>query len=116
MHLPFAVQFVAPLFRTCLSVTRWFPAVIVRLHDAVVVERDCLATYGRDDAQISFAWGGGSPALHTIGKDGFSVRWTRNLELAAGRSGFSRTLEDGGHLWVNGHLLTDAWKDQASRT
>jgi hypothetical protein len=26
------------------------------------------------------------------------------------------TVDDGGRLWVNGHLLIDAWKDQAPRT
>jgi hypothetical protein len=70
----------------------------------------------RDDAQINFRWGSGSPAPGTIGKDGFSVRWTRNINLAAGNYRFSMTVDDGGRLWVNGHLLIDAWRDQAPRT
>jgi hypothetical protein len=70
----------------------------------------------RDDAQINFAWGSGSPAPGTVGKDGFSVRWTRNLNLAAGNYRFSMTVDDGGRLWVNGHLLIDAWVDQPPRT
>lgn len=70
----------------------------------------------RDDVQISFASGGGSPAPGTIGKDGFSVRWTRNLNLAVGDYRFSLTVDDGGRLWVNGHQLINAWEDQASRT
>jgi hypothetical protein len=70
----------------------------------------------RDDAQINFQWGSGSPAPGTIGSDGFSVRWTRSLNLAAGSYRFSMTVDDGGRLWVNGHLLIDAWKDQAART
>jgi hypothetical protein len=65
----------------------------------------------RNDAQINFAWGGGSPAPGTIGKDGFSVRLTRTLNLAAGNYRFSMTVNDGGCLCVNGHLQTDAWKD-----
>ncbi len=70
----------------------------------------------RDDAQIHFAWGSGSPAPGIIGVDGFSARWTRTLNLAAGPYRFSMTVDDGGRLWVNGHLLVDAWKDQAPRT
>jgi hypothetical protein len=70
----------------------------------------------RDDAQINFQWGIGSPAPGVIGKDGFSVRWTRSLSLAAGSYRFSMTVDDGSRLWVNGHLLIDGWKDQAPRT
>jgi hypothetical protein len=70
----------------------------------------------RDDAKIDFAWGSGSPAPGTIGSDGFSVRWTRSLNLAADAYRFSMTVDDGGRLWVNGHLLVDAWRDQAART
>ncbi len=70
----------------------------------------------RDDAQINFNWGSGSPARGTIGNDRFSVRWTRSLNLVAGSYRFSMTVDDGGRLWVNGHLLIDAWKDQAPRT
>ncbi|MGQ9597801.1 MAG: PA14 domain-containing protein [Anaerolineae bacterium] len=70
----------------------------------------------RDDAQINFRWGAGSPAPGTIGSDGFSVRWTRSLNLTAGSYRFSMTVDDGGRLWVNGHLLIDAWRDQAPTT
>lgn len=70
----------------------------------------------RDDAQINFAWGTGSPAAGIVWSDGFSVRWTRSLNLAAGNYRFSMTVDDGGRLWVNGHLLIDAWRDQAPRT
>lgn len=70
----------------------------------------------RDDAQINFSWGSGSPKAGTINSDGFSARWTRSLSLAAGNYRFSMTVDDGGRLWVNGHLLIDAWKDQAVRT
>jgi hypothetical protein len=70
----------------------------------------------RDDAEINFAWGTGSPAPGTIGRDGFSVRWTRTLNLAAGSYRFTMTVDDGARLWVNDHLLVDAWRDQAPRT
>jgi hypothetical protein len=70
----------------------------------------------RDDAQINFAWGNGSPAPAAVRSDNFSVRWTRSLNPAAGTYRFSMTVDDGGRLWVNGHLLIDAWKDQPPRT
>ena len=70
----------------------------------------------RDDAAIDFDWGAGSPAEGIIDADGFSVRWTRTLELPAGRYRFETTVDDGVRLWVKGHLLIDAWYDQAART
>jgi hypothetical protein len=70
----------------------------------------------RDDPQISFDWGSGSPAAGIVNADRFSVRWTRSLNLPAGLYRFSMTVDDGGRLWVNGHLLIDAWYDQAART
>ena len=70
----------------------------------------------RDDANISFNWGTGSPAPGVVGADRFSVRWTRTLALPAGSYHFSLTVDDGARLWVNGHLLVDAWVEQAART
>ena len=70
----------------------------------------------RDDTQINFDWGSGSPAPGIIGADNFSVRWTRTLNLAAGSYRFSATVDDGVRLWVGSHLLIDAWRDQAART
>lgn len=65
----------------------------------------------RDDPQIDFDWGTGSPDPR-VPADVFSVRWTRNLDLPAGRYRFSVTVDDGVRLFVNGHLLIDAWRDQ----
>ncbi len=65
----------------------------------------------RDDAQINFDWGTGSPAPG-INADNFSARWARDLNLPAGMYRFTMTVDDGGRLWVNNHLLLDAWRDQ----
>jgi len=73
-------------------------------------------TVVRDDPYISFSWGGGSPAPGQIDPDVFSVRWSRNLDLGAGNYRFTMTVDDGARLYVRGHLLIDAWKDQAART
>jgi hypothetical protein len=70
----------------------------------------------RDDAQINFAWNSGSPAPGVVPADGFSVRWTRSLNLQAGTYRFVMTVDDGGRLWVNNHLLIDVWWDQAPHT
>jgi hypothetical protein len=70
----------------------------------------------RDDAQLNFNWAAGSPATGVVGNDYFSVRWTRSLNLPAGNYRFSATADDGLRLWVNNHLLVDAWLVQSART
>ncbi len=70
----------------------------------------------RNDTSINFNWGSGSPAPGIVDTDHFSVRWTRTTQLPAGMYHFSVTTDDGARLWVNGHLLIDAWYDQAPRT
>lgn len=68
----------------------------------------------RDDSQINFNWGGASPAPGWVNADGFSVRWSRNLNLSPGNYRFMMTVDDGARLFINGHLLIDAWRDQSS--
>ncbi len=70
----------------------------------------------RNDAAINFDWGAGSPAPGTVSEDRFSVRWTQTLDLAAGMYTFWVTADDGARLWVNGHILVDAWIEQAATT
>ena len=70
----------------------------------------------RDDANVNFEWGNGSPSPSVVSADRFSVRWTRTVNLPAGNYRFSMTVDDGGRLWVNNRLLIDAWRDQAERT
>jgi hypothetical protein len=70
----------------------------------------------RDDAQVNFNWGSGSPAAGVINADNFSARWTRQVNFTPGTYRFTVTADDGVRLWVNGHLLIDAWVVQATRT
>jgi len=70
----------------------------------------------RDDANINFNWGTGSPAPGYVNGDVFSVRWTRTVNMAPGSYRFYMTVDDGARLWVNGHLLIDAWREQAATT
>lgn len=69
----------------------------------------------RDDSNIDFNWGGGSPGSG-INKDNFSVRWQRSLNLGAGNYRFEVKVDDGARLWVNDHLLIDQWRVQAANT
>jgi len=67
----------------------------------------------RDDTSIDFNWGYGAPAP-VMPVDGFSVRWTRTIHLDPGLYRFFSTADDGVRLWVNNHLLVDAWRDQSA--
>lgn len=69
----------------------------------------------REDAQIDFQWGNGAPAAG-INADNFSVRWSRSLNLSAGRYRFTAVADDGVQVWVNGQLIINAWRDQMPTT
>jgi hypothetical protein len=69
----------------------------------------------RQEQAVDFNWGVGSPGPG-VPADGFSARWTRNIDLPAGNYRFRMTVDDGGRLFVNGHTLIDAWKEQAPTT
>jgi hypothetical protein len=66
----------------------------------------------RDDANINFNWGDGSPAPGISNND-FSVRWTRSLNFAQGSYRFDVFSDDGIRLWVNNALVIDEWRDQS---
>lgn len=66
----------------------------------------------REDAQINFDWGMGSPAPGFISGERFSIRWSRTLNLNPGRYEFTTRTDDGTRLWVDGFLLIDAWQVQ----
>ncbi len=67
----------------------------------------------RNENDINYNWGTGAPASG-VNADHFSVRWTRTIDLPAQMHRFTLTSDDGARLWVNGHLLIDAWYDQAA--
>lgn len=69
----------------------------------------------RSEAELNHDWGYGSPHP-SVQADHFSARWTRDLDVGAGLYRFSLTVDDGARLWVNNHLLIDAWVVQAART
>ncbi|MCU0521048.1 MAG: PA14 domain-containing protein [Anaerolineae bacterium] len=62
----------------------------------------------RNDPMLSFDWGNNPPASGILA-DGFSVRWTRTVSLAAGTYRFYSTADDGVRVWVDGELIIDEW-------
>jgi LysM repeat protein len=68
----------------------------------------------RPDAGISFDWGAGSPLPGVVPADYFSVRWTGTVGGTPGMYTFTTVTDDGVRLWVNDHLLIDAWYGQAA--
>jgi hypothetical protein len=64
---------------------------------------------------IDHDWGTGSP-YYLIPVDGFSARWTRIIDMAAGTYQFGVTADDGIRVWVDDDLIIDGWKDQPPTT
>lgn len=72
-------------------------------------------TLVRNDADINFDWGQGSPNP-LVPTDGFSVRWTKNQAFDAGNYTFSTITDDGVRLYVDNTLVIDHWVNQSSTT
>jgi hypothetical protein len=70
----------------------------------------------RNDPDPNLDWGEGSPAPGVIPADGFSARWSRNLDFAPGSYRFVLTAQDGGRLLVEGLPVIDAWQGVAGQT
>jgi len=70
-------------------------------------------TVVRDEADINFNWGYGTPAAE-IPVDNFSARWTRTLSFAAGTYTFTATVDDGVRVKVDGAMVIDHWADGAA--
>jgi len=67
----------------------------------------------RTDPGINFDWGSGTPDPQ-VPADGFSVRWTGELEVPFTSSWtFTSSCKDGVRLWVNDKLLFDKWEEQS---
>ena len=64
---------------------------------------------------IDWDWGSGSPHP-AIQVDGFSARWTRYIDVAAGTYRFTATSDDGVRVYVDGDPIIDEWHDHPPRT
>ncbi|MFW6063045.1 MAG: PA14 domain-containing protein [Chloroflexota bacterium] len=67
------------------------------------------------DAAIDFNWGSGSPHA-SIGRDNFSARWSRYLDLEAGTYRFTATTDDGVRVYLDDELIIDRWSDHPVQT
>ncbi|MEA3335304.1 MAG: PA14 domain-containing protein [Chloroflexota bacterium] len=65
----------------------------------------------RDDPEIDFDWGKGSPAP-AIPTGFFSARWTQTIDLDGGTYEFRTETDDGVRLYIDNQLLIDRWKTQ----
>ncbi len=68
----------------------------------------------RDDPEIKFDWGTGSPAPE-VPVDNFSARWTISGNLPAGTYRFSIWMDDGARMWIDDVLIIDDWKEGSHR-
>jgi hypothetical protein len=68
----------------------------------------------RVDASVSFSWGTGAPDA-ALPVDGFSVRWTGQVQARAGGVyTFTTVSDDGVRLWIDGQQLVNNWTDHAA--
>lgn len=69
--------------------------------------------YTRHDPDLYFDWGYGGPG-GGLWNDYFSVAWTTDAHFYAGNYRFHAKVDDGVRVYVDGHLVIDAWKEQAA--
>jgi len=69
----------------------------------------------RTDTDINFDWDWAAPAAG-LPADHFSVRWTRQVALAAGQWRFQVTVDDGVRVYVDGLPIIDRWHPSAAVT
>ncbi|MEO1450758.1 MAG: PA14 domain-containing protein, partial [Bacteroidota bacterium] len=70
----------------------------------------------RNDAELDFYWGSGSPDPG-IEYNSFSIVWEGEIEApVSGLVSFLATADDGVRLFVNNQLIIDEWQDQARTT
>ncbi|MCB9420747.1 MAG: hypothetical protein H6667_13150 [Ardenticatenaceae bacterium] len=69
----------------------------------------------RCEEAINNDWTSGSPG-DGISSNNFSARWTGLVQFAAGTYVFRTTADDGIRFWLDGELMTDAWKLQVQTT
>ena len=73
------------------------------------------SVFTRLDPSVNFDWQYGAPEA-TLPTDGFSIRWTGQVQPRfSGVYTFITDTDDGVRLWVNGTQLVDDWNDWAVR-
>lgn len=69
----------------------------------------------RDDQQINFTWFDQKPDP-LLPADGFSVRWIKQQQFAAGNYSFTLKSDDGIRFWIDDQLIVDDWNEHALTT
>lgn len=64
----------------------------------------------RNDRDIDFNWGNGSPD-DAIPRNNFSARWTQRVRFSDGLYRFYVRADDGVRVWVDGDRIIDEWHD-----
>jgi uncharacterized protein YraI len=72
-------------------------------------------TVVRNDGEINFNWGTGSPHP-SLPVDNFSARWTRRVTFSPGLYRFSARADDGIRFYLDDQLLIDEWRDNDGST
>jgi len=67
-----------------------------------------------DVPTINFNWGNGGPVPGLV--DNFSIRFTRRITVSPGFYQFTATADDGVRVWVDGHLIINAWPANPSQS
>lgn len=62
----------------------------------------------RNDAQINFNFGAGSPFTGTINADNFSITWTSTQSFTAGTYRFTAIADDGVRVQIDGQTVIDS--------
>lgn len=70
-------------------------------------------TLVRNDDEIDFNWGSGSPDSR-LPRDNFSVRWTQRVEFDDGLYRFYARADDGIRVYLDGELILDEWHEGLS--
>ena len=69
------------------------------------------------DGNVDFNWGTGGPAALGTQTDGFSIRWTGNLNIATACDyTFSTYADEGTRLVIDGLLALNDWQDHTAHT
>lgn len=69
----------------------------------------------RNDPSIDFRWSTAAPAAG-LPADGFSVRWSRQVNFPGGRYRFFAQADDGIRLFVDGQAMLNEWRDGSGAT
>lgn len=65
------------------------------------------------ETDINWDWGMGGPS--GLPADGFSARWSKYIDVAAGTYRFTATADDGIRVYVDNNLIINQWSDHPAQ-